>query len=515
MLPYRRLLVTASALAGLSIGTALADDGIANLKAASGSAAARTLAAKAERGGARVIVTVTSAPATAQGAAPKGAMPLEDYIDSLQTHALQSLGWVNFNDIIKFQYSPAMALSVDGARLTQLMASGEISGVYEDKPNKAFLMESVPLIGASAARRDGASGAGIAVAVLDTGVDNNHPFLSAKIAEEACFSTAQQVEGGTQISACPGGAAEAKGKGAAKPCDGGEACGHGTHVAGIVAGRSPHFVGVAPDTTLLAAQVFSLMVQPNGSKAPMAMTSDVIRALEWVYSLRDRYKIAAINLSLGGGQFSGACDADNEPYLAVLKLLRQANIAVVVAAGNEGFTNSLASPACISQVVSVGAIDNNDSIPSFSNGASFLTFLAPGIDKAVGGTGIHSSIPGGGFARMPGTSMAAPHVAGAFAALKSAMPDATLGQILDALKKSGKSVRDSRNGLSTPRIRIDMALELLKTGAVSAEPAPQPNLPPPDPAPRKPNPQPREERPRHTVKPVPERGGNDDGIGRW
>lgn len=504
---YLSAAVLAAALFGVP---AMADDGIANVKSAGGGSAARALAAKAAEGGARVIVTLA-----APSSAPMGAMPLEDYIDSLQSRALDSLGWVNFNDIIRFQYSPAMAMAVDGARLQQLMESGNIAGVFEDTVNKAFLADSVPLIGGTAARANGAGGKGVSVAVLDTGVDAAHPFLQGNVIAEACFSTTGQQGQTKLLSACPGGGKAEVGAGAARPCSH-ESCSHGTHVAGIVAGKGANFTGVAPDAKLIGVQVFT-QIESGGRKAIGAMTSDIIGGLEWVYSVRDKYKVAAINMSLGGGRYNHACDTEGQPYAAVVKLLRDAGVAVIVASGNEGFTDSLASPACLSQAISVGALDNQDRVAGFSNSAPFLSLLAPGIDVAVGelsGRGINSSVPGGAFARMPGTSMAAPHVAGAFAALKSVMPNATVDQLLAALKQGGKPVSDARNGLSVPRIRVDKALASTPDRG-GAEPAPTP--PPvaaPAPEPERPKPLPtRESKPR--PKPIPERGGNDDGIGKW
>src|SRR5207302_8581354 len=135
--------------------------------------------------------------------------------------------------------------------------------------------------------------------------------------------------------------------------------------------------------------------------------------------------------------------------------LRAAKIATVVASGNNGFTNALSSPACISTAVSVGSTGDGsgdtplDNVSSFSNHATFLSLLAPG-DL------ITSSVPGGGFDSFEGTSMATPHVAGAFAILKQASPTATVSQILGALQSTGASV--TRNSITKPRIRMLNAL---------------------------------------------------------
>jgi subtilisin family serine protease len=185
-----------------------------------------------------------------------------------------------------------------------------------------------------------------------------------------------------------------------------------------------------------------------------AWDSDIIAGLERVYELRTTHTFAAVNLSLGGGQFTSPCDTD--PYKPIIDNLRSVEIATVVASGNDGATDALASPACISSVVNVGSTDKNDEVSYFSNVATFLSLFAPG-DSIV------SSIPSGDFAEFSGTSMAAPHVAGGFALLKAARPDATVDQILAALQASGVPITDTRGAepVTKPRIRLLHALATL------------------------------------------------------
>ncbi|NJN95732.1 MAG: S8 family serine peptidase [Anaerolineales bacterium] len=226
-------------------------------------------------------------------------------------------------------------------------------------------------------------------------------------------------------------------------------CDHGTHVAGIAAGNNNGGnIGVARDATLIAIQVFSrfdddlLSGGPTpcadaGTASPCALsyTSDQIKALERVFELRQSFNIAAVNMSLGGGQFFAPCD--NEPIKAAIDNLRAAGIATVIAAGNSGFTNSISAPGCVSSAISVGATDDADNVAVFSNIASFVSLLAPGVN-------IDSSVPGGGVASFNGTSMAAPHVAGAWAVLKQQQPDASVTEILSILQQTGVSVNDDR-----------------------------------------------------------------------
>jgi subtilisin family serine protease len=129
-------------------------------------------------------------------------------------------------------------------------------------------------------------------------------------------------------------------------------------------------------------------------------------------------------------------------------------VATVVAAGNNGSSTGIAEPGCISSAVTVGATTKADAIASYSNTASFLDLLAPG-------SAIQSSVPGGGYAVLSGTSMAAPHVAGAFALGKQWRPNNTVAQLLLSFRIGGVKVTDPRNGLTFPRLDVMRALGIV------------------------------------------------------
>lgn len=105
-----------------------------------------------------------------------------------------------------FESLPVVTLKVDKAGLDRLAAQPGVVSVTEDKPEPASLDESIPLIGGDAAAKAGKTGAGTAIAVLDTGVATQHPFLKGRIKAEACFSPIDPDLGATSL--CPGGAAE-------------------------------------------------------------------------------------------------------------------------------------------------------------------------------------------------------------------------------------------------------------------------------------------------------------------
>jgi subtilisin len=347
--------------------------------------------------------------------------------------------------------------------LDALASDPDVESIEEDVPMPPTLAESVPLIGAPAAWAEGATGAGWTVAILDTGVDSTHPFLAGKVIEEACYSNAGG--GGGQSSLCPGGMPSSTSPGSGLNCtiDG---CDHGTHVAGIAAGVGTSFSGVAPDAKIIAIQVFtgfSAGELCGPVTCVLSYTSDQIAALEHVYALRNTYHIAAVNLSLGVGQFTSqaSCDAANASTKAAIDMLRSAGIATIVAAGNDAFGNALSTPACISSAISVGSTTKRDDFSSFSNAASFMSLLAPG-------DAITSSVPGGGFARMSGTSMAAPHVTGAWALARSKTATASVDAILAAFRETGVSITGPFD-LKYPRIRVDLALGRLPRPAMSLD----------------------------------------------
>jgi hypothetical protein len=229
-------------------------------------------------------------------------------------------------------------------------------------------------------------------------------------------------------------------------------------VTGIAAGQGNTVSGVAKGASVIAIQVFSRFtgldcVSAGEDPCALSLSSDLIAGLEHVFALKDRLPIAAVNLSLGGGHFTdqGSCDAANAATKAAIDNLRSVGIATVIASGNNGFINSLSAPACISTAVSVGSTTKTDRISSFSNSAAFLSLLAPGES-------VTSSMPSGGFDVKSGTSMAAPHVVGAWAILKQQSPKATVSEVLSTLQTTGLPMTDPRNGVTISRIRILHAL---------------------------------------------------------
>ena len=394
-------------------------------------------------------------------------------IKQSQRNLLERLKPYHLTKIKQFDYIPFLAAEVDADALTQMEADEAISSIEEDKVGKPALAESAPLVGAPTAWNSGYTGSGQTVAILDTGVQTNHPFLAGKVVAEACYSS--NVPGSNVTTVCPNGQTSQTGTGAAINCSVSiNGCAHGTHVTGIAAGVAVpatgiNYSGIAKGANIVAVQIFSRFDNSAscGGTPPCARyyNSDLIRGLEQVRVLSDTINIAAANLSLTSSeQFTANCDASYSALKAAIDNLRSVNVATVVASGNDSYTNAIAAPACISTAISVGSVGDgslgatSDVVVSDSNSASFLHLLAPG-------RWIASSIPGNSYQNYTGTSMAAPHVAGAFAILRQRAPSASVTRILNILIASGLPITDARNGIVKPRLRIAEALRLISSNA--------------------------------------------------
>ncbi|HEX5475445.1 MAG TPA: S8 family serine peptidase [Vicinamibacterales bacterium] len=406
-------------------------------------------------GSARVIVRLRMDPA--EGRQLGVSAVARQKLAAIRTRVLERLPVRARTRARTFAFIPYFATTVDAAGLQQLAASADVERVEEDRPRPLQLMDSVPLIGGPAVTAMGYTARGWTVAILDTGVDRTHPFLAGKVVAEACYSSSI----GDYTSLCPGGVATSTAPGSAQPCTVTGTCEHGTHVAGIAAGAGVNMTGVAPDASVLAIQVFSYEAATDSLGA---FDSDMIAALEHVYDLRQTYHIAAVNLSIGSAEpYDAPCDSVSTAFEAAIEKLRTADIATIVAAGNAGATASLSFPACLSSAISVGSTNKSDVVSGFSNVAASLALFAPGEH-------ILSSVPGGSFAYMSGTSMAAPHVTGAWALVRAADPSAGVSTILAALQDTGVPIPDALAGVTRPRIQVDAAVRSLLSVPAAPEP---------------------------------------------
>ncbi|WP_130344655.1 S8 family serine peptidase [Herbihabitans rhizosphaerae] len=289
------------------------------------------------------------------------------------------------------------------------LASG-IDKIWLDGPVRATLDHSVPQIGAPEAWKAGHTGKGAAVAVLDTGLDATHPDLAGAVTEAKDFTGS---ESGTD-----------------------DKFGHGTHVASTVTGSGAaeggKRVGVAPDANLVVGKVLN----DGGSGAE----SWIIAGMEWAAA-----KAKVVNMSLGS---SFPSDGTDPMSTALNRITEQTGALFVVSAGNSGPSEeSLGSPGVADRALTVGAIDRTDGLADFSSRGPRIgdnaikpDITAPGVDiVAAKAKDAEIGDPvGDKYLKLSGTSMAAPHVAGAAAIVAAQHPDWKVDQIKSALMASAK-----------------------------------------------------------------------------
>jgi len=358
-------------------------------------------------------------------------------------------------EVRRFETAPYLALRVDPEDLDALAALAGVAEVVPDVAYAPSLMESVPLIGADRTTEAGLDGRGWAVAVIDSGVDAAHPSLDGKVVAEACFS---------QSGDCPNGETTQEGPGSAAPCDlDARRCGHGTHVAAIASGAAATTAaGAGADGVAAGADVLAVQVSSDIDGEVLITGADLAAAFEWVLTQSATVDVAAVNVSLGSGAYAMPCDARPEAALLLAQIadLRAEGVPTVAASGNAGAQDAMAMPACLEEVVSVGATTAEDTIAAFSNVDAGMSLLAPGVD-------IGAAWPGSGIVPLSGTSMAAPHVAGAWATLRQADPSATVGDHLDLLRGTAVAVPF---GADAALPRLDLAAAHRDLGTLTDAP---------------------------------------------
>lgn len=242
-------------------------------------------------------------------------------------------------------------------------------------------------------------GEGIKIAVLDTGIDFNHPDLAPNYKKGMNFTTSNV----TDVM---------------------DRQGHGTHCAGIIAGcdNSIGIVGVAPRAELYVGKVLG----DDGSGS----IDSIVRGIDWAIS----EQVDVISMSLG-------CSVDPGPALHdAIKRAREAGIVIVAATGNEN--THVGWPAAYEEVIAVGAVDQTLGRAGFSNFGNETDIAAPGVD-------IFSTYPVSRYAKLSGTSMATPMVAGVIGLIhaycRSVGQKATPEQIMQLIRE--RSVDLGTNGV--------------------------------------------------------------------
>lgn len=339
---------------------------------------------------------------------------------------------------------PIVVGEVRRSDLMALAALTEVQAIEGIRQYSASRTEGAALIKASQLRTElGGTGKGIGVAIVDSGVDNRHPELASRVVAQADIT---HTTGDGTI----------------------DGAGHGTAVAGIVAGTDG---GMAPEASLWTIKV----LDQNGD----GTSDDVLDGLNTVYANRnDHGGVRVVNMSLGDASSSASdCDGESPAFAQVLAKLTAAGIAVFAASGNYGFASGVSHPACLSQVISVGAVyDANigpaifsscrdattaaDQITCYSNSGPPLDILAPSHCARTTRAG------GGYLSCFGGTSAASPYAAGVAAQILSLRPSTTPEALREALRNTGRPITEPWTGLVRNRIDAVAAYERL-TGAAT------------------------------------------------
>ncbi|MEU3648431.1 S8 family serine peptidase [Lentzea sp. NPDC034063] len=303
---------------------------------------------------------------------------------------------------------PAVGLSAVATpknKAAELFNKADVGKIWLNGKVHPSLDVSVPQVGAPAAWQAGHTGAGATVAVLDTGYDPKHPDLAGIVKGEKDFTGEGIVDN----------------------------VGHGTHVASTVAGRGAKYTGVAKGADLLIGKV----CQTGGCPFDA-----ILAGMQWAADSG----ADVVNMSLGGGSGDGV---SNPLEIAVNRLSAEKGTLFVVAAGNDGQSRPVASPASADAALAVASVNKQDGYSRFSQpGPRFKDYAvkpdisAPGEDIVAAraeGTLADRAVDEH-HARLSGTSMATPHVAGAAAILAAQHPDWTGRQIKAALMGSATPI---------------------------------------------------------------------------
>jgi len=432
----------------------------------------------------RVIVNLVSPAGKPQGPDWDAKAKLEAWqqaIKSRQDEVLATLPAAEFRLRHRFENQSGFSGAVNRQGLERLAREPRVASIQLSREVKPYLAQGIPLMNA-AVYRSTYEGSGVSVAIVDSGLDYTHPKLGG-----GGFPNTKVI-GGYDFGSLD-----------SDPGPDGDA--HGTECAGIAAGSlgtvGDYIGGVAPN-----AKIYSLKItDASGS----AFDDDIIAAWNWCVIHKNddpTNPLLVINTSFGSDRYFSACDASQVAFATAANNAVAAGLTLLVATGNNGYCDSIGSPACISSVISVGGVydaaygDVNfcidaescvskfgdfscpsgfrtdettqaDKVTSYSNTSSFMDLLAPAhrtyTTDIVGPGGSSSGDYNPNFG---GTSAACPYAAGAVAALQSAAR-ATLGRFLTPaevrlkLVSTGDPVTDTKAAITKPRINLGRAIETL------------------------------------------------------
>jgi subtilisin family serine protease len=413
---------------------------------------------------------------------PASRIALRQKILARRDEVLSTIGEREFRLRRSFDNLAAFSGEITADGLNSLLSNPKVKSIEPDRIEYMHLAQGIPLIDGMAYRSI-YDGSGVAIAIVDTGIDYTHPRLGG-----GGFPNSKVI-GGYDF-----------GDDDSDPMPVGIA--HGTCCAGIAAGDlgtyGDYIGGVAP-----AAKLYALKITRDGEGT--AFDSDIIASWDWCISHQHddlANPILVISLSFGGGRYLSSCDGSLNTYASAADRAGNAGITIFASSGNDGFCNSMAGPACVSSIISVGAVYDAafgtlypcvnsascadkfpttgcstgwyavdtaaaDMVTSYSNTASFLDLFAPS-NKAyttdIAGSGGYSS--GSYYNSFGGTSASCPYAAGAAAVLQSAAKTINAdylspSDLRDILILAGDNITDGKVAITKPRVNLKQAIEII------------------------------------------------------
>jgi hypothetical protein len=303
-----------------------------------------------------------------------------------------------------------LGLAVPKDRTAEFFAAAPRTKIWLDAKVSATLAESVPMTGAPRAWESGLRADGVKVAVLDTGIDDTHPDVAGKVDAAANFSRDPDTR---------------------------DRNGHGTHVAATILGSGDasggRYQGMAPGARLLVGKVLD--------KSGSGTESDIIAGMQWAAGQGAR----VVNMSLGGY----VSDGTDPMSMALNEISESTGALFVVSAGNSGADGTVSTPAVADKALAVASVTKSAELSGFSSRGPRVgdngmkpEIAGPGSDiiaaRATGTLAEQSVNPS--YAKLSGTSMASPHVAGAAAIVAGQHPDWRADQIKAGLVSSARRI---------------------------------------------------------------------------
>ncbi len=405
----------------------------------------------------RIIINLQAPQGTADRSADDRAR-LQQRVRAAQDAVVQMRRLGTFTLLNRYRNIFGFSALADEEAILELAAMGHVAFIEAVPTMHKMDTQSHPLTRIDAVHTGGFTGKDVTIAIIDDGIDAAHPAFGG----DPAWPNAKIIAGHDFAD---------------NDTDPRNDCAqqsHGTAVAGVAAGNGAGVLGTAPDANLVFLKVQSAQWCGNN-----LLDGDLVGALDWVVSHREQYGIDMISMSLGGRTFSNAtvCDNASPAMRQLINMAHAAGVVIFAASGNEAQSSAIAQPACMSNIISVGAVyDANigpanfsicadretgpDHVTCYSNSADFLDIVAPAHCATTAST----STGTGRQSCFGGTSSATPFAAGVAATLlEAARTPLNHDTMRRLLVETGVAVFDPKSGLFTPRIDAQAARDGLDT----------------------------------------------------